>query len=345
MLFGIAHFSAVFFALRLLSPGRVGPPLMGVVFAAFLPMQLCLSHYITNETLAATLASVAIFLALRLLLKPTDSALGYMALGAVLGAAMLTKVTAILLVPPMFIALGAGHVVRRTSFSRVGANNRDHGRHIRRGVQLALHPYSVSFGTPFVWSGAGRVSWWQDSGVRTLADYPVRPLDLGPVLQQPLSVLGWNLLDRLGRRIVGRRANIVQRTPWNYDLMTGGYLLALVPAALILIGAFWAFSFLRRPSVQLFLLLSFTGVMMAALILLSLNAAGHFAVKGFYGLSGLVPLRCFRAGWNLLSRSRPILREVLTCLLLIWAINSFASVWIRDSAARGTYAGPAIARR
>ena len=37
-------------------------PLAGLVLAGFLPMQLYLSHCVTNETLAAPLVSAAIFL-------------------------------------------------------------------------------------------------------------------------------------------------------------------------------------------------------------------------------------------------------------------------------------------
>ncbi|MDQ2823832.1 MAG: hypothetical protein M3R29_00070 [Verrucomicrobiota bacterium] len=63
MLFGIVHFTLVFLSMRLLFPDQIGRQLAGLILAAFLPMQLYLSHYVTNETLAATLVTAALILA------------------------------------------------------------------------------------------------------------------------------------------------------------------------------------------------------------------------------------------------------------------------------------------
>ncbi len=62
MLVGIANFIFVFLSVRLLFPRQALAQLIGLVTGAFLPMQLYLSHYVTNETLAATLASASIYL-------------------------------------------------------------------------------------------------------------------------------------------------------------------------------------------------------------------------------------------------------------------------------------------
>ena len=53
--FGIAQFVLVFLSLRLLLPARTA--FIGLLLAAFLPMHLYLAHYVTNEMLAATLAT------------------------------------------------------------------------------------------------------------------------------------------------------------------------------------------------------------------------------------------------------------------------------------------------
>ena len=63
--FGIAQFVLVFLSLRLLLPVRAA--FIGLLLAAFLPMHLYLAHYVTNEMLAATLATAALYLCLRLL--------------------------------------------------------------------------------------------------------------------------------------------------------------------------------------------------------------------------------------------------------------------------------------
>ena len=66
-LFAVAQIIFVFLSLRLLFPNRLGLQFSGLMLAAFLPMQLYLAHYVTNEILAAALMTAAIYFALRLL--------------------------------------------------------------------------------------------------------------------------------------------------------------------------------------------------------------------------------------------------------------------------------------
>ena len=70
--FGIAQCVLVFLTLRLLLPVRAA--LIGLLLAAFLPMHLYLAHYVTNEILAATLATLTIYLCLRVLKNETPRA-------------------------------------------------------------------------------------------------------------------------------------------------------------------------------------------------------------------------------------------------------------------------------
>src|ERR1700730_13528237 len=88
ILFGIAHFVLVFLCLRLCFPRRIGPQLAGLTLAAFLPMQLYLSHYLTNETLAAALISAAVYFGLRVLKNDNAALWEYVCLGLFMGAAM-----------------------------------------------------------------------------------------------------------------------------------------------------------------------------------------------------------------------------------------------------------------
>jgi hypothetical protein len=60
--FGIAQFALIFLTLRLLFSARTA--LVGLLLAAFLPMHLYLAHYVTNEVLAATLATLTVYLCL-----------------------------------------------------------------------------------------------------------------------------------------------------------------------------------------------------------------------------------------------------------------------------------------
>jgi 4-amino-4-deoxy-L-arabinose transferase-like glycosyltransferase len=112
MLFGIVHVALVFLSLRLLFPRQFGRQLVGLVLAAFLPMNLYLSHYVTNETSAALLVSVSVYLCLRILKTGTNSYASFSMLGFVIGAAVLTKFTAVVAIPFIVGAL-AGQVFAR----------------------------------------------------------------------------------------------------------------------------------------------------------------------------------------------------------------------------------------
>lgn len=103
VLFGIAQFVLVFFSLRFLFPARTA--FVGLLLAVCLPVQLYLAHYVTNEMLAAALATATLYLCLRLLKSDTPHALQFAWVGLALGGAMLAKVTSILLLPVIIAAI------------------------------------------------------------------------------------------------------------------------------------------------------------------------------------------------------------------------------------------------
>jgi tetratricopeptide (TPR) repeat protein len=116
--------------------------------------------------------------------------------------------------------------------------------------------------------------------------------------------------------------------------------LAILPSALILIGAVIAVSrFIRKPSIELFLLLAFSATIALAIIGLTL-AVSHTQVKAFYGLSALVAICYFGAlGWGVIERRSKTFQFAFTIIFAVWALNSFASVWIRPTADQHIYAG------
>jgi hypothetical protein len=113
--FGIAQCVMVFLALRLLLPARTA--LTGLLLAAFLPMHLYLMHYVTNELLTATLATLTVYLCLRLLTNETPRAAQFFFVGLALGATMLTKATGILLLPVVIAAICVRRIHTRARFA------------------------------------------------------------------------------------------------------------------------------------------------------------------------------------------------------------------------------------
>ena len=102
---GVIHFIVVWATLRLLFPADRSKARWGLLLAACLPPMLYLSQFITNEVFAAMMASACIWLTLRALKEECVSWRSCAALGLCLGAALLTKSTALLVAPPIFGAL------------------------------------------------------------------------------------------------------------------------------------------------------------------------------------------------------------------------------------------------
>jgi tetratricopeptide (TPR) repeat protein len=336
--FGLAQLTLVFLSLRLLFPGRVGRQMVGLMLAAFLPMQLYLSHYVTNETLGATLVSATLYLSLRLLRAEQASVVGYAGLGLCLGAALLTKVTGLLLVPFILIAVVARP--RTPESSRIS-------RWCLLGGTLAVC-FAVCgwyyfwiwrhFGKPFVgnWDAITGLQWWQDSGYHTAADFT----RFGRSLVQPPFSAFVGFADGIystlwGDGLCGGVTAWIFRPPWNYDLMCAGYVLAILPTLLVLTGAAAAVGrFLRQPAADWFVLLGFCGTVLGALLFMNLKVPSYAQAKAFYGLCALVPFCALGAvGWEVLTRGRKVLQPVLGVLLLLWALNSFGAMWIRDHSA------------
>jgi Flp pilus assembly protein TadD len=142
-----------------------------------------------------------------------------------------------------------------------------------------------------------------------------------------------------GDSLGGGLSGLLSRTPWNYDLMISGYWLAIVPTLLVIVGVAMAVHrFVRRISAEWFLLLGFSAAIFVALIFMTLKVASYAQVKAFYGLAAVVPFCAFAViGWQILTTRSRALRLIVTTLLIFFAINSFASVWIRPTSEQHIY--------
>ena len=341
--FGIAQFVLVFLSLRLLLPLRVA--FIGLFLAAFLPMHLYLAHYVTNELLGATLVTATLYLCLRVLKDETPRALHFAWIGLALGAAMLAKVTAILALLIVIIAIAG-----RLAYARapIAISLRNLGLLLAICLAVCGWHYTriwLRFGTPLLgnWDVSSGFRWWQDPGYHTAADY----LRFGRSLVNPLFSGFAGFADGIystfwGDGLCGGASSLT--TPWNQQRMVAGYLWALLPTALIFFGAGAAIvQFIRKPSSELFLLLGFCAVMVFALIFMALKVPSYAQAKAFYGLSALTPVCFFGAlGWETLTRGRALWQLILGVLALAWTINSFATFWIVPSAPQHLFAAKAL---
>jgi tetratricopeptide (TPR) repeat protein len=342
MIFGVANFILVFLSVRLLFPGRAVAQLVGLLIAAFLPMQLYLSHYVTNETLAAALATATIYLGLRTLTGERASALQYLWLGACTGLAMLAKATSLLLIPPLFGALMIKLFQERAQFFvwlRVfGITS------AAILITCGWHYLWIwhHFGSPIVgnWDPTLGFPWWQDPGFHLGRDY----FRFGEALVAPLFSGFDGFADGIystlwGDSLGGGLSGLLSRTPWNFQLMVGGYWLALFPTLLVALGAAVAiYRFARQPTPEWFLLLGLSAAVTVALIFMTLRVPSYAQVKAFYGLSAIVPFCAFAViGWQMLTACSRISQLLFGSVLMFFSINSFGSVWIRPTTEQHIY--------
>jgi tetratricopeptide (TPR) repeat protein len=341
---GIAQFVFVFLSLRLLFPVRTA--FVGLLLAAFLPMHLYLAQYVTNEMLAATLATATLYVCLRLLKSDSPRASQFAWVGFTLGAAMLAKATTVLLLP---IAIGAIAGKLAYTRARLAISLRNLGLLLAICLTVCGWHYAriwLRFGTPLLgnWDVVSGFTWWQDPGYHTATDY----LRFGRSLVHPLFSGFAGFADGIystlwGDALCGGASSLT--FAWNGQPMVAGYLLALIPTALILVGVVAAIArFIRKPSGALFLLLGFWAVLVLGLIFMTLKVPSYAQAKAFYGLSALTPLCFFGAlGWETLTHGNSRYRFVLVAaLLLIWAMNGFATYWIVPSVAQHLYAAKAF---
>jgi Flp pilus assembly protein TadD len=337
--FGIAQCALVFLTLRLLLPARMA--LIGLLLAAFLPMHLYLMHYVTNELLTATLATLTVYLCVRLLKDETPRAAAFLFVGVALGATMLTKSTGILLLPIVIASICMARSYTRASFA---IWSRNLGLLMAACVAVCGWYYGriwLKFGTPLLgnWNAMTGFTWWQDPGYHTAAYY----LRFGRSLITPLFSGFAGFADGIystlwGDGLSGGASSV--NIPWNLSPMTAGYLLGLVPAVLILVGAIvTAVRFFQKPTAELFLLLGLSVLVALSLIFMTMKVPSYAQAKAFYGLSALTPLCFFGAvGWEIITSSWTRSRSAISALVVVWALNSLAAFWIIPSVPQQLYA-------
>ena len=353
LVFGLIHLALVGFSLRLLFPNKPSSQLAGLALAGFLPMQLYLTHYVTNETLAACLMSATLYVALKLVGKEQASWRLYLALGLCLGLSLLAKVTALIVAPFALAALVYAAVRRGSSPSGSEGTGAGEGGGQRPGrwvfpllsvlVCVAVcgwHYWRVwrhfghAFFVPTRW--AYGVTWWQDPGYHTAAYFTRFGRALTAPFFSGLSSFADGLYTTLwGDGLCGGASALLYRPPWNYELMAAGFLLALVPGALILTGfVVSVVRLVRQPDARSLGLLGFGVALLLAIVHLNLEVPAYAEAKAVFGLAALIPLCAFAAsGWDFVAQKAGRLAVAAAILLSGWAMTSYASFWIRGESA------------
>jgi hypothetical protein len=208
------------------------------VFAAVLPMNIYVAAYFSNETFHTLLAGLAVLATVDLLLAPAATPRRVFALGLLLGLALLTKYTALLVgVVALFFVVCKLVAVERAAPARVAGLA---AVFVALPLVLAGWFYArnaILFGDPLIanWGDmpGATLKWWQQPGFHTAAFY----LNFGEALTHPYLSAFRSFWDSLystlwGDGGIAGRVNPSQRHEfWNYGFMSAAYLVA-IPASL-----------------------------------------------------------------------------------------------------------------
>ena len=324
-------------ALRYAFPGREDLQIVGTLVGGLLPMNLYISQVIGNEPLAGCLSAMVVVLIIRYLRLPSQHrwpAFAFM--GLFLGLAMLTKVTAVLLVPPVLLAITYGGLT-------------EHDR-VKQGLVAAFMRIAVVLGVAFLvsgwyytrnylemgrffiggWDASRGIVWWQDPGYRTLEQF----YTFGESLFYPVYSAVTGIWDSLYSTfwMDGFLSGICLydfRPPWNYGFMFAGTWFALLPSAAIAIGALASIvNPLREDKRVSFFCTLCVGIYLSAILYLFLTVPTYSTGKATYAL-GLIP--CFAVlcaeGFNILTK-RPFLKATVYGIVVCWAFAVYVTYFI-----------------
>ncbi|HJQ97553.1 MAG TPA: bacterial transcriptional activator domain-containing protein [Candidatus Polarisedimenticolaceae bacterium] len=270
---------------------------IGVLFLGTTPMAFYLYAYPTNENLCTFLASLVLFALAGLRGRRIDSLPAAAGLGALLGLALLSKATALLLVVPVAIAYLLRALGRRSWRPLAGL-----GVAISAAVAVSGWFFVrtwMKLGKPIVgnWDPASRQEWWQLPGYRTWGSYLFDVhLFRRPFYAGLDSVWSGFLSTWAGDTLSGGNANVNIRPPWNYELTPVSIALCVVLATLTVVGIVSRVRWksLRMPRRDA-CLLSLLVVTVLTLLWMTLTVPAYAQAKAFYGLVAIVPLVVFAA--------------------------------------------------
>ena len=332
---GLVQIEAVHRSARLAFPGRTLLIGLATAIGAFLPMSVYLSQVFGNEPLAGCLSAVVVTLCLRLLVEPAGSTLARQSvvLGVVLGAALLSKVSAALLLPvALAVLVHRCLVAHPRSLRALGPAARFLGCTLAVAGWYYLRNW-LRLGRPFVggWDPTRRFDWWQDPSYRVPGDF----FTFGEALVHPVYASIHGFWDGLYSSfwLDGYLSSMWTRAtapPWNYDAMLSLAPLSLPLCAFGLVGlvsGLWA-----RPGDPLRRAVPFAAaciaIYWAALLYLFYSVPAYAAVKATYTL-GLVPcyVLLIVSGMEWISRNRWG-EAILTGYVCAWVGFSYAAFFV-----------------
>jgi hypothetical protein len=328
---GIAQVEICFRAGRRVFPNREDLQTLTVLLGGLLPMNVYMSQTLGNEPLCGVLTALVLLWGWHVLSEPAAAgrSLPQWRLGLIFGLDMLTKMSALMMAPIIFVVLA---VVNR-----------------RRGLAPMAAAFARCFGTAAVvcgwyyvrnymrfgkllvggWDPARGLLWWQDPGYRT----PWQMVSFGHSFLHPVHAGIYSIADGFFSSLWwdGNLSGLDDRMPtsWNMTLLLAAPWPALVLSIAVAAGmlrGIWCRDAGLRRSLQLAggsLLLFFV-----AFLLLWLEVPAYSQAKASYTL-GLTPayaVLCV-AGLDLLPSNR-LVRLAVIAFVLCWSVLVYCTYFV-----------------
>jgi hypothetical protein len=227
---------------RALAPGDTRTSVLAALFAAATPVNLYMAAYPSNEAPHAALLALAMLAIVRALLAERASTALLAGAGLLFGLALLTKFTALLVIPvAIFFLVCKLWLLERASLSRIAAQLLIFALPLLAVCGWWYARNVIYFGRPIVsnWGRPGdALVWWQQPGFHTAAYYT----HFGSALARPLFSGFESFWDALystfwADGFVGGRAGVLLRNAaFDYELMAAVALLALPACLFVAIG-------------------------------------------------------------------------------------------------------------
>jgi hypothetical protein len=287
-------------ASRLLWPKDHLRQCLTTAVAGLLPMNVYMSAYVSNEPLHTAWVGGAVYASLSIVLAAKPSTRTWGALAILLGLAMLTKFTSLMIAPILLAFAGARlWLVDGEPFARAA---RPAAAAALGALVIAGWFYArnwVLFGNPVVWNlnVPGAPTWWMQPGFHTTNYFT----SFGEALRHPFFAGFASFWDGIystlwGDGLVGGMIRISTRHGgWNYDFMSLGYWMAFPATVLIAVG------FLRtardarfepdsNARLALTMIVTLLFCLSYSLFFINLRLPFYAQAKAFYVLAALVPL-------------------------------------------------------
>jgi hypothetical protein len=286
----------------------------------------------------ALFGSALILLALDLLHDPAARfrARTFLLIGTLLGAAALTKVSAVLLLPVLACLLGYAALLG-------SATPREALRRAARALGLVLAPALVVcgwyyarnwwvLGAPVVggWDPSRGYVWWQEPGYRTLGQF----LTFGSALFHPVYSAVHGFWDGFYSTLwldgyAGSAVEFGVSPLWNFDFLLASAWLSLLPTAALAVGSAAILATPARSARrgELFALL-WLATFVLAMALLALRIPSFSTVKASYTLAALTGYAAVGArGFEVLVRG-PLSRALVFGAMACWGLCIVAGYFV-----------------